>query len=223
MTRTRHRAIAAIVGCLTILLLAGCQAATRRKVLSVFFDGVTDTPPPPTRRLRRDLLREIEELKQQVQQAHEETALAQQGASVSAGAQAPAEPARPIEQARTWDEAVKLLPTTEDTPDWVKALADGVVAPKPSPDPLVLREPVLPLDVELVPADDPTYKVLFRHEPHTAWLSCGNCHPAIFQAKQGADPITMDAITNGQYCGVCHGKVAFSADACARCHRALAE
>ncbi|MBI3996244.1 MAG: cytochrome c3 family protein [Candidatus Omnitrophica bacterium] len=211
-----------MVGCLMVMLLTGCQAATRQKMLSLVFDGATPTPPPPTRRLRRDLLREIETLQEQLRQAREESALAQQGPARAAEAQTPAAPARPIEQARTWDEAAKLLPSSDDMPDWVKAVSDGVIAPKPGLDPQAAREPVLPLDVELVPADDPTYAVLFRHEPHTAWLSCANCHPAIFQMKRGADTITMDKITEGKYCGVCHGKVAFSADACARCHQAMA-
>jgi len=195
--------------------------ATRQRVLSVFFDDVTTTPPPPQRRLRRDLLREIEELKQQLKDAREETTRASQACAASASAASSAEQARPIEHAQTWEEAAKLLPTTEGTSDWVKAVADGVIAPKPGSDPQAAKQPILPLDVELIPAEDPTYAVVFRHEPHTTWLSCANCHPGIFQMKAGADTITMEKINRGEACGVCHGKVAFSAEACTRCHRAL--
>jgi c(7)-type cytochrome triheme protein len=40
--------------------------------------------------------------------------------------------------------------------------------------------------------------------------------------QQGANPVTMDSIKQGQFCGACHnGKAAFGADFqnCARCHR----
>ena len=223
-TLTLRSIIWMVAGCLALEVLAGCQPQARRKILSAVFDGVTEEPRPPTQRVRRNLLREVEELKQQLAQAREENVRVQQErTAVGEAAATSSDQAKPIEQAKTWEEAETLLPKTDDMPDWVKAVSDGVIAPKPGPDPGAAREPVLPLDVELVPADDPTYAVLFRHEPHTTWLSCTNCHSGIFQMKRGADAITMDKITEGQYCGVCHGKVAFSADACARCHRALAE
>ena len=60
--------------------------------------------------------------------------------------------------------------------------------------------------------------VLFPHKAHTAWLACSNCHTEIFQMKRGANPITMKKINNGEYCGVCHGKVAFPIAGCNRCH-----
>lgn len=60
--------------------------------------------------------------------------------------------------------------------------------------------------------------ILFPHKAHTAWLDCSNCHPDIFQMKRGGNPITMKKINNGEYCGVCHGKVAFPIADCNRCH-----
>lgn len=60
--------------------------------------------------------------------------------------------------------------------------------------------------------------VLFPHKAHTAWLACRNCHTAIFKMQRGGNPITMRKINNGQYCGVCHGKVAFPIANCNRCH-----
>lgn len=60
--------------------------------------------------------------------------------------------------------------------------------------------------------------VLFPHKAHTAWLACSNCHTEIFQMKRGGNPITMKKINNGEYCGVCHGKVAFPIADCNRCH-----
>ncbi|MGE5303557.1 MAG: c(7)-type cytochrome triheme domain-containing protein [Alphaproteobacteria bacterium] len=134
----------------------------------------------------------------------------------------PPEPRKPIEKAQSWNEAAKLLPVTQGVPDWAKALRDGVISPRAGVDPKAADQPVLPLDVELVPAAGEMFKVTFPHKSHTEWLQCPNCHTGIFQMAKGADPITMEKINAGQYCGVCHGKVAFAPTACGRCHPALA-
>jgi c(7)-type cytochrome triheme protein len=60
--------------------------------------------------------------------------------------------------------------------------------------------------------------VIFPHKPHTLWLECGNCHPAIFKMQKGANPISMVKIVNGEFCGRCHGRVAFPISNCNRCH-----
>jgi len=60
--------------------------------------------------------------------------------------------------------------------------------------------------------------VRFPHLPHTQWLTCKNCHPAIFLPQRGGNFVTMAAIIEGEYCGVCHGKVAFPPLECNRCH-----
>ena len=133
------------------------------------------------------------------------------------------EPRKPIEQAASWDGAAKLLPITGGTPDWAKALTEGVIAPRPGVDPKAVDQPTFPMDVELIPADAPLFKVIFPHGTHTALLSCTTCHPGIFQMAKGADPITMAKIYAGQYCGACHGKVAFAVPTgCPRCHPTLA-
>ncbi len=132
------------------------------------------------------------------------------------------EPQKPIEQAKTWDEAAKLLPVTGGTPDWAKAMAEGVIAPRPGQDPKAADQPVFPLTVEREPAGQPAFKAIFPHAAHTAWLGCSNCHPTFFQMARGATPINMGLIFAGQGCGVCHGKVAFPATACGRCHPAMA-
>lgn len=62
----------------------------------------------------------------------------------------------------------------------------------------------------------------FPHWVHRIRFKCYVCHDAIFQMKAGADPITMDAIFDGKFCGACHdGKTAFEVgfDTCPRCHR----
>jgi c(7)-type cytochrome triheme protein len=192
----------------------------REKILPIFFDGFSPEGPKPlpqTRRVRRDLLKEIEDLKRELAEARAAARARQEGEHPSA------EPRKPIERARSWDEAMKLLPITLGAPDWAKALSDGVIAPRPGLDAKAADEPIFPLDVELVPADNPTFKVVFPHGTHTALLSCASCHPGIFQMAAGANPITMEKIFAGEYCGRCHGSVAFAVPTgCPRCHPVLA-
>jgi c(7)-type cytochrome triheme protein len=70
-------------------------------------------------------------------------------------------------------------------------------------------------------AEQPTPPATFPHWLHRIQFKCYVCHEAIFQMKAGANPITMDAISGGKYCGTCHnGRVAFQVtfDTCPRCH-----
>ena len=63
---------------------------------------------------------------------------------------------------------------------------------------------------------------VFPHWVHRVRYRCYACHPALFEMKQGANAVTMDAIKKGQFCGACHnGKAAFNVDFqnCARCHK----
>ena len=66
-------------------------------------------------------------------------------------------------------------------------------------------------------------QAFFPHWIHRTRFKCFVCHDALFQMKAGADPINMDAVREGRYCGVCHdGKTAFAVGfyTCERCHRA---
>lgn len=202
-------------GCL-ILVLAGCAAPMRQRLLSLLID--TPQPPPPTQRLRRDLLQEIATLNQQLADAKQAAAVPQEP-DPSAGASK-----RPIEQTASWKEAASLLPhDAGGYVDWAQAVRDGVIAPRASWD---AREPqlaVFPLDVALKTPGQEAFAVGFPHSTHTTWLACGSCHPGIFPLPRGQrEPITMAKIRQGQFCGVCHGKVSFSVEGrCARCHTAL--
>lgn len=63
---------------------------------------------------------------------------------------------------------------------------------------------------------------IFPHWVHRLQFKCYACHDSVFVMKAGANPITMDAIQRGEYCGTCHnGKTAFQAtfNTCVRCHR----
>ena len=100
--------------------------------------------------------------------------------------------------------------------DWVATLRQGLIRPRAE----LTREgemEVLDLDILMKNTQFMPY-VKFPHRAHTEWLACSNCHPAIFEAKEGANPITMNKVLRGQYCGVCHDKVAFSLFLCERCH-----
>lgn len=101
--------------------------------------------------------------------------------------------------------------------DWVKSLRQGIIKPKDSLDPKKPSTPVIDLDIVFkVKGDLPD--VVYPHYPHTEWLSCNNCHPKIFIMQAGANKVTMKKIEEGQFCGRCHGVVAFPLSNCTRCH-----
>ncbi len=192
-------------GLVLAAILGGCSAETRYKILSVFFD---DVPPPGGKPMET-----AAPPPEKAPPAHP------QPETVKAPPPPPAETRPASESLKSWEEVVKALPASPTGGvDWVKALASGVIAPRPSIRPGGAPQPVLPLDVELVPSVGPMFGVVFPHVTHTALLSCTNCHPGLFQMQKGATPISMAAITEGRSCGVCHGKVAFPTTACLRCH-----
>ncbi len=101
--------------------------------------------------------------------------------------------------------------------DWVKAFKEDIVHPHESLDLNKKLVPPLKFDVE-IPAMGSMPNVIFPHEPHTFWLDCTNCHPGIFMMKKGGNPISMVKIVNGEFCGRCHGRIAFPIANCTRCH-----
>lgn len=101
--------------------------------------------------------------------------------------------------------------------DWVQALEQGVIDPRKG---LTGEEQMFPVNFDIIFTNTRSMPyVRFPHQQHTEWLTCGNCHPLIFIPQKGGNPITMSAIIQGEYCGVCHGKVAFPPTKnCRRCH-----
>ena len=100
--------------------------------------------------------------------------------------------------------------------NWVRALEDGYIRPRSG---LKEQKSVKILDTDIQMNDTGSIpRVLFPHKAHTKWLDCGNCHEHIFKSKAGATPVTMSKILEGEYCGVCHGAVAFPLTECSRCH-----
>ena len=100
--------------------------------------------------------------------------------------------------------------------NWVKALRDGYIEPRTN---IMPGTEIQMLDSEILMTDTATMPlVLFPHKPHTEWLDCTNCHEGIFASEAGATPVNMFAILQGEYCGRCHGAVAFPLTECSRCH-----
>lgn len=118
-------------------------------------------------------------------------------------------------------EALSALPQDKrGQVDWMKALRQRLIKPWADLEGKQAM-PLLQLDIVMQNTAEMPY-VRFPHDAHTQWLSCGNCHSQIFVPKAGANPVTMARIFRGEYCGVCHGRVAFSTlFACERCHSVL--
>ncbi len=101
--------------------------------------------------------------------------------------------------------------------DWVKTLDEGLISPRASK---LGDEEMHAVDFDVIFKNTQSMPyVRYPHKQHTEWLTCENCHPQIFLPQIGGNPVTMSAIMQGEYCGVCHGKVAFPPSKnCGRCH-----
>jgi len=105
--------------------------------------------------------------------------------------------------------------------DWVKALQQGYIEPRKSVDGDEYggKTIMLEMDLDIIMTNTQEMPhVRFSHLAHTQWLSCSNCHPAIFLPEEHANSISMEKILKGQFCGRCHDKVSFSLFVCERCH-----
>ncbi len=126
-----------------------------------------------------------------------------------------------VKENRNPKEHLSKLPTDNygNKVDWVKAINDGSINPKADVEGTG-KMVVFDRDIEFKVQGEgiPLPNVIYPHKQHTQWLFCNNCHPAIFQMKAGGNPVTMVNIFQGEYCGVCHGKVAFPLLDCFRCH-----
>jgi c(7)-type cytochrome triheme protein len=100
---------------------------------------------------------------------------------------------------------------------WVKALELGNITPRANIFPGTTVK-VLDLDV-IMPRTAEMPMVKFPHRQHTEWLDCSNCHEKLFISKAGANKaVNMFEVLQGEYCGLCHGAVAFPLTECNRCH-----
>lgn len=120
------------------------------------------------------------------------------------------------------EESLKDLPKDHfgNMVNWAAAQKEGKIKPAAKADG---KGALTSLDLDIVipvtkfvPAPP---NVKFPHKAHTELLECAACHPSIFKQQKGGNPdMNMMKIIAGQYCGVCHGKVAFPLNDCFRCH-----
>ena len=116
------------------------------------------------------------------------------------------------------------LPTAKNgnTINWVKALEYGLINPK-----TYLQDSTEQFKskkiINIFPKWRWVYSIAyFSHEIHGKWLGCSNCHTEIFEyAPKATEGLRMLNIIDNQYCGVCHGKVAFPVNDCRRCHPSI--
>lgn len=116
----------------------------------------------------------------------------------------------------------KLPRDAQGAVNWVRALNDKLISPRPGIAPNAEDQEPVDMDVELVPQGMADFKVVFPHKVHTQWLACANCHAGLFEMEKGKTAMSMEKINEGGYCGVCHGKVAApDLSGCPRCHTAM--
>jgi c(7)-type cytochrome triheme protein len=102
--------------------------------------------------------------------------------------------------------------------DWVAALEQGLIQPRANISVNVPEVPPFDMNIVMPSKTGMIAGAYFPHKTHTTWLACESCHIKIFMPLAGSNDLTMSTIVEGNACGVCHGKVAFPLNDCARCH-----
>ncbi len=121
-----------------------------------------------------------------------------------------------------YDTFTAKLPKNASGVDWEEAEAAGLIKPMDVLEGISIRKAPLKSqgDFAIQARVSWVSDIIFSHKKHTVWNGCEVCHPEIFPATQkGVTRYTMFHISAGQYCGACHGKVAFSTQACGSCHK----
>ena len=105
--------------------------------------------------------------------------------------------------------------------DWVAAVRQGQIQPRTSVDGSRIPEQH---DSEIIMRNTLSLPpVRFPHDAHNLWMSCEMCHDRIFKPEIDGNDISMSKILDGEYCGLCHGAVAFPLTECNRCHSVVGE
>lgn len=101
--------------------------------------------------------------------------------------------------------------------NWIKSLREGYIEPRTN---ILPGTPIRVLNLDILLKNTGEMPmVLFPHRQHTEWLDCNNCHEHLFKYKTGTTKgLNMFAILQGEFCGQCHGAVAFPLTECNRCH-----
>lgn len=106
--------------------------------------------------------------------------------------------------------------------NWEEAEAQGLIRPVDFLEGVSVKRSSLQAQKDFVVDVKAAWigNVIFSHKKHSVWNGCEVCHPEIFpNVQKGATKYSMFQIIDGQYCGVCHDKVAFPIQACQRCHK----
>lgn len=203
--KTRAAIAALVLFCL--LIGVSCSTATRQ----LFFDIQPPTAEEIAEKNRQENARREAVLDEIPDQYTDSKAMAF-GAATNNG------PRPEIESATTWEQVMELLPKdNKKKVDWSAAAEQDLIRPRYGADPSTQFATAFKYDF-IMPAENPKNEAYFPHSAHTAWLSCNNCHMAIFPYKR--NPATMKEMRAGASCGTCHGKknVAFDISNCKRCH-----
>lgn len=108
--------------------------------------------------------------------------------------------------------------------DWASAIRSGQIKPRVS---VRIQEAGVSFPQKLsrplpLATTSPRSDVFFSHEEHFAELDCSSCHPDVFTIKRkGTELFSMESNIFGNYCGVCHTRVAFPMNDCRRCHPSM--
>lgn len=194
-----------------LLMTASCSIKTRQ----LFFDIQPPTAEELAEKERQDEARREATLAALESQQTDEQAAGQSPFSLPPDDK---QERPPIESTLDWQEAQQMLPKDyKKKVDWSAALEQDLIRPRPGADPLSPYAAMFQWDF-IIAADKPKNEAFFPHSAHTQWLSCKNCHTAIYPYRR--NPATMKEMKKGASCGTCHGKknVAFSLSQCKRCH-----
>lgn len=121
-------------------------------------------------------------------------------------------------------DALSQLPphTAGNQVRWVDAMEQGAVTPRDNINPETKVQELNIADFLpdiLMKNTTELPMVVYPHKKHAEWLDCSNCHEAIFKYKIGGTPgFSKYAILEGEFCGRCHGAVAFPMTECKLCH-----
>jgi c(7)-type cytochrome triheme protein len=108
-----------------------------------------------------------------------------------------------------------------DLVDWEEAEARGLIRPVDSLAGVSIQRPPLNIqkDFSIVSKSLWMPDIIFSHKKHALWNGCELCHPDIFPSvKKGTARYSMFQISYGEYCGLCHDRVAFPLIDCQKCH-----
>ena len=127
---------------------------------------------------------------------------------------------------RAYEEFARKMPRDRgDFIDWEAAEQRRLIKPLDFVEGASLPRAAMKIDRDVPVSVIGTWlgNVTFSHKKHAVWNGCELCHPEIFPVTQrGSVKFDMGKINTGQFCGVCHNKVAFPIALCQRCHSAEA-